>query len=147
MTRARMRSEPRKLRKGRDRCTGHRRDGQPCGAPAIPGGTVCTRHGGRAPQVRLAATRVLLLEKRMAAFTAWQEARATYELFDRCEEHAFERVIQADRALEQFEDDLDLLALMKIELVDPSTPEIREWLLQAARDRLAGRPWRSPARR
>jgi hypothetical protein len=37
------------------RCTAHRRDGQPCRAWAIHGGTVCWAHGGAAPQVRRAA--------------------------------------------------------------------------------------------
>jgi hypothetical protein len=34
------------------RCTARRHDGQPCGRFAIVGGTVCTTHGGAAPQVR-----------------------------------------------------------------------------------------------
>jgi hypothetical protein len=37
------------------RCTAHRRDGRPCRAWAIHGGTVCWAHGGAAPQVRRAA--------------------------------------------------------------------------------------------
>jgi hypothetical protein len=60
---------------------------------------------------------------------------------------AWDRLTAAERDLEQYESDLDLIALMKIELVDPSGPEIRAWLLEAARDRLAGRPWNSPLRR
>lgn len=69
-----------------------------------------------------------------------------YERFSRCEEHAFDRFNRADLALEQFDDHQDLIALMEIEIIDPSTPEIRELLLQAARDRLDGLPWRSPRR-
>ena len=34
------------------RCTARRHDGEPCGRFAIVGGTVCTTHGGAAPQVR-----------------------------------------------------------------------------------------------
>lgn len=42
------------------RCTAHSsRTGKPCRAPAIRGGTVCTGHGGRAPQVKAAAARRL----------------------------------------------------------------------------------------
>jgi hypothetical protein len=41
-------------------CNGHSRSGNPCKNPAIPGGTVCPWHGGRAPQVREAAQKRLL---------------------------------------------------------------------------------------
>ncbi len=42
------------------KCSGHRkRDGQPCENWAIRGGTVCAKHGGRAPQVKVAARRRL----------------------------------------------------------------------------------------
>lgn len=37
------------------KCSGHRTDGQPCGAWAITGGTVCVAHGGGAPQVKAKA--------------------------------------------------------------------------------------------
>lgn len=51
---------------GRKRCTGRARatleDGSPsphtgqrCGSPVIPGGTVCSRHGGKLPMVKRAA--------------------------------------------------------------------------------------------
>ena len=36
-------------------CTARRKNGQPCGAKAIRGGTVCRMHGGGAPQVKAAA--------------------------------------------------------------------------------------------
>jgi hypothetical protein len=42
------------------RCTGTNREGVQCGRPAIPGGTVCSNHGGAAPQTREAARRRLL---------------------------------------------------------------------------------------
>jgi hypothetical protein len=37
------------------RCSARRTDGQPCGAYAITGGTVCAAHGGSAPAVRASA--------------------------------------------------------------------------------------------
>jgi len=37
------------------RCTAHRSNGDPCRAFAMHGGHVCVVHGGKAPQVRLAA--------------------------------------------------------------------------------------------
>ena len=144
--------KPRKPRKGRARCWARRKDGQPCGAPAIPGGTVCRRHGGSAPQVRLAAERVRLTGEMFRAYEAWREIRATEHvlpgrLAGPREEHALDRLNQAEHALEQFESDLDLIALMKMEITDPTSPETRQLLLQAARDRLEGRPWKSPVRR
>jgi len=39
------------------KCSAHRSDGNACGAWAIVGGTVCTAHGGSAPEVRAAARR------------------------------------------------------------------------------------------
>ncbi len=41
-------------------CSAHNRQGQQCGRAAIPGGTICGYHGGRAPQVLAAARRRLL---------------------------------------------------------------------------------------
>lgn len=72
-----------KLRQGRDRCTAHHRDGQPCQAPAIPGGLVCLRHGGAAPQVKIAAEH---LQLQLAVYTAcrdWEDAQGTDRAFDR----------------------------------------------------------------
>ena len=37
------------------KCSGTNRQGQPCRLNAIDGGTVCWRHGGKAPQVRAKA--------------------------------------------------------------------------------------------
>jgi hypothetical protein len=36
-------------------CTAKKRNGEPCGNPPIPGGTVCRYHGGAAKHVRAAA--------------------------------------------------------------------------------------------
>jgi len=67
---------PKRLRT-RVRCTARSTTtGQPCRAWAIHGGTVCVAHGGRAPQVRAAATRrlqqaaMVSLAHRMAAQAA-----------------------------------------------------------------------------
>jgi hypothetical protein len=56
-----------KLRKGRHQCEATTRDGERCQAPAIPGGSVCERHGGAAPQVRVRAALFLLHEARSEA--------------------------------------------------------------------------------
>jgi len=45
------------------KCSGHRTDGEPCGAWAINGGKVCVAHGGRAPQVKAKASRVVAERK------------------------------------------------------------------------------------
>jgi hypothetical protein len=37
------------------KCSGHRTDGQPCGAYAVNGARVCSAHGGQAPQVKAKA--------------------------------------------------------------------------------------------
>lgn len=42
------------------RCRAHNRQGQQCGRPPVPGATVCSLHGGKAPQVRRAANLRLL---------------------------------------------------------------------------------------
>lgn len=42
------------------RCTAHNRQGGQCGRNSIPGGNVCNMHGGKAPQVQIAARRRLL---------------------------------------------------------------------------------------
>ncbi len=44
----------------RRQCTGTNRRGQRCGLAPIPGGPVCTLHGGKAPQVVASAQRRLL---------------------------------------------------------------------------------------
>lgn len=39
------------------RCSGHRKDGKPCGQPPMSDQTVCRKHGGKAPQNLAAAER------------------------------------------------------------------------------------------
>jgi hypothetical protein len=126
-------SEPRKLRKGRDRCIAHRRDGQQCGAPAIPGGLVCRRHGGSASQVRLAGERVQLLER---AYRAWLAVEQEEQGSERWRQ-ALYKACEVDRRVKQFESDIDLLGRMRAELAEPSPLEIRRKLLQEVRERLA----------
>jgi hypothetical protein len=130
-------------RRKRDPCSAHRRrDGKPCGAKAIPGGTVCEAHGGKAPQVRIAAGRVLRQERVFEAYLELAEHTPGSERWY----EAWEQLTTAERELVQYESDLDLLALMQIELADPGDPETAAWLVGVARDRLAGRPWTSPLR-
>jgi hypothetical protein len=45
---------------GKRLCTGTNRYGEPCKRPPIAGGSVCPIHGGRAPQTKQAAYRMLL---------------------------------------------------------------------------------------
>lgn len=42
------------------RCIAHRKNGERCKAYAIRGGTVCTKHGGSAPQVKARARQRIL---------------------------------------------------------------------------------------
>src|SRR5579859_1587972 len=83
MTRAHAREDDglHKLRKGRDECGATRRDGQPCGAPAIEGGLVCRRHGGAAFQVWIKARHRVLMEASCLAHLEWQKARGTPRSF------------------------------------------------------------------
>ena len=111
MTRARTREDsgrPRKLRKGRERCTARRRDGQPCRAPAIEGGLVCRRHGGSAPQAQIKAKHRLLIEASYFAHLEWQEARGTPREFD-----ALCKALQAQRDLDAYEFKLLRLAHLR----------------------------------
>jgi hypothetical protein len=52
------------------KCSGHRTDGQPCGAYAVNGARVCSAHGGQAPQVKAkAAGRIAEEQARKAVET------------------------------------------------------------------------------
>lgn len=113
ITRARTREDPplRKLRKGRERCGAKRRDGQPCQAPAIKGGTVCRRHGGSAPQVRFAARHRVLAEAAFAAWLGYEAARETADAFG-----ALCKWSTADRDLKEYEAKMEYLVELKAEL-------------------------------
>jgi len=95
----------------RDRCTAHRRDGQPCEAPAVEFATVCRRHGGAAPQVQRAAER---MRRQMCLYSAveeWREAQGTNREFERlC------AVGEAERALDDYEAKLAELSWLRAEL-------------------------------
>jgi len=96
-----------KLRKGRDRCSATRRDGEPCQAPAIEGGTVCRKHGGSAPQVAIAAKHVKLLEAAYVAHQEWEQARD----FD-----ALCAALAAQREFDAYETKMALVAELRAEL-------------------------------
>jgi hypothetical protein len=93
-----------KLRAGREQCTATRRDGQPCEAPAIPGGLVCKRHGGGAPQVKIAAEHRQLQMALWVASADFEAVRGTPEQFG-----ALCKVTGAERDLDAFETKLRLL--------------------------------------
>jgi hypothetical protein len=113
ITRARTREDDalHNLRRGRDRCAGTRRDGQPCQAPAIEGGTVCRRHGGAAPQVQIAARHHELQLAMYVANREFQEARGTPAEFD-----ALCRALQAGRDLDAYELKMEMLTELRAEL-------------------------------
>lgn len=94
-----------------DRCSAHRRDGQPCGAPAIPFGNVCLHHGGAAPQVRFAAERMRRQWVLADAVEEWREAQGTNREFERlC------AVGEAERALDRYEAKLAELSSLRADL-------------------------------
>jgi hypothetical protein len=100
-----------KLRKGRDQCAAHRRDGLPCLAPAVAGALTCRRHGAAAFQVRVSAQLFLL---RMEAYTAvreWEETRGTWR-----EPDAIGRWSVADRDLKEFEFKLGYLRALRADV-------------------------------
>ena len=101
----------RKLRKGRERCTATRRDGQPCQAPAIEDGLVCRRHGGASPQVLIKVRHQQLQMALYSARRAWEDARGTPGDFD-----ALCKVTYAERDLDAYEVKLRLLAELRAEL-------------------------------
>ena len=57
------------------RCTATNRQGGRCGRSAIPGGTVCNHHGGKAPQVVAAAQERLQVEEAWRALARVQASR------------------------------------------------------------------------
>jgi hypothetical protein len=75
-------------------CNGHRRDGEQCKAPTVPGAFVCRRHGGSAPQVQRAARERLLEERVFEALSVWEESRDFEEL---CRIAAAERDLRGYR--------------------------------------------------
>ena len=97
-----------KLRKGRDQCTAHRRDGEQCLAPAVEGALVCRRHGGSAPQVQIAARHFVLMEAHYIAVIEWEEARGTPREFD-----ALCKALRAQRDLNAYEVKLLRLAELR----------------------------------
>jgi hypothetical protein len=96
MTRAhaRVEGQPRKLRKGRTRCSATRRDGEPCQAPAIKGGAVCRVHGGSTRLAQIAAG----LEVRQFAYVDAIEAWKQVGDFD-----SLCRMLAAGRELDAYE--------------------------------------------
>ena len=100
-----------RLRKGRDRCSATRRDGQPCQAPAIAEGLVCRRHGGAAPQVAIKARYVQLQLRYLAAQQEWLEARGTNQ-----EDKALTRHGNALSALRDYEGKLERLGELQAEV-------------------------------
>lgn len=113
---------------------------------------MCRRHGGSAPQVKLAAQRTVLLEGRYLAYLAWQAEHdrsghqiGAGQLMGPRESTAMGALAIAERALEQFDRDVDLIHLLRMELRDPSSPGARRALLELARDRLERRPRQAEA--
>ena len=99
------------LRKGRDRCSATRRDGWPCGAPAIPDGWVCLVHGGAAPQVQIAAKFRGLQMRAYITDCEWRESVGTPRQFDKlC------AALRAREAVEAYEDKMFYLAELRAEV-------------------------------
>ena len=100
----------RKLRKGRHQCEATSRDGSQCRAPAIAGGSVCTRHGGGAPQVRVKASLTLLYLARHEAGQAWEAAKGTPGEFD-----ALCELTKADNAVQRAEAKVEQIRELRAE--------------------------------
>jgi len=103
-------------RKDRRQCEADRRDGARCSAPAIPGGTVCRVHGGSAPQVRRAATRVWLMERVIAAVEAWQADPGVPGQLTATQLERLGRAAIAERDLAEYETKLTVIRLLRAEL-------------------------------
>lgn len=99
------------LRKGRRQCEATTRNGARCKAPAVPGASVCKRHGGSAPQVRVQAAVMTLYEARYEAGKAWEAARGTPGEFD-----AMCAWSRADNAVRETEAKLERLRALRAEL-------------------------------
>jgi hypothetical protein len=104
------------IREGRQQCEAHRRDGARCQAPAIPGHHVCRVHGGSAPQVRLAARRMWLLERYAAAVEAWQADPGIPGQLTSRQLDLLCKASVAQRDLEEFEARLSAIAELRAEL-------------------------------
>jgi hypothetical protein len=97
-----------KIRAGNETCGAKCRDGGLCQAPAVPGGFVCSRHGGNAPQVKIKAGHRRLQEALWFAYAEWQDGRDTPQGFDLlCETSA------AERELAEYERKMRLLAELR----------------------------------
>jgi hypothetical protein len=101
----------RRLRKGRHQCEATTRAGARCKAPAVPGGSVCTRHGGAAPQVRLQAAMTARYEARLRAGETWKAARGTPGEFD-----ALCAWSRADNAVNEAEAKIERIGELRAEL-------------------------------
>lgn len=100
-----------KLRKGRRQCEAETRNGGRCQAPAIPGGDVCRRHGGGAPQVRVQAALMVLYEARHEAHQAFTAARGGPG-----ESDALCEFTKADNAVKRAEDKVQRIRELRAEL-------------------------------
>jgi hypothetical protein len=113
-----------RLRKDRRQCEASTRAGGRCQAPAIPGGSVCRRHGGGAPQVRVQAALTLLYESRYEAAQAFEAARGGPSEYD-----ALCELSQADNAVKRAEAKVGQIRELRAELrrrkattADPTDP-------------------------
>lgn len=104
------------------RCTAKNRQGGRCGLAAVPGATVCGRHGGRAPQVTAAAAR------RLATAQAAAEALQA-------------RAILGCHDVKPIEDPIRELAALGGEILDlkdilaAKVAELRDWTTSDSFDR------------
>jgi hypothetical protein len=97
-----------KIRAGNETCEAKCRDGSPCKAPAVPGGFVCRRHGGNAPQVKIKAEHRRLQEALWFAYADWHGARGTSQRFE-----LLCKTGTAERQLADYERKMRLLAELR----------------------------------